>query len=360
MTGTIDPCTAFDLDEAEADLRAGRETIVQFDKPIGDTLLLVDPSEADFEKWPRLPSGAYLERLDALCGTWGEQLKVRFYGHYGQVFDAAILALLPNIGSLSVDCLQDAANLEAIGDLERLSKLHLGVFELRDKAILGKLPVKQLRDLTLSATNTKALDLAPLANALNLKKLYLDGHHKGIAALAQLKGLEAFTFNPKKGLDLGFISAMQGLRALKFNLGGAETIAAIELPELQDMAFTMTRGLSELGDMQRFPKLRRLLMQDQQHIERVQFGAANTQLEHLWFHNCQNLAALGGLADCPKLKSLRWLETQTDPASLRLPESVTHLYMLSGRRKDEAAEKAAIEALGYTAAAHDEAMFFYK
>ena len=79
--------------------------------------------------------------MDALCAEWGDRRKVRFYGHYGQVFDASALQALPNIRSLSIDSLERAINLEAIADLEHLERLHLGVFELEDKDILGKLPV---------------------------------------------------------------------------------------------------------------------------------------------------------------------------------------------------------------------------
>ena len=360
MSCSLHHCMAFGLDGIETDLKAGRDTSAEFDAPLGDALQIVTPRVSDPEKWPLSPTGAYFERLDALCAEWGDRRKVRFYGHYGQVFDASALQALPNIRSLSIDSLERAINLEAIADLEHLERLHLGVFELEDKDILGKLPVKQLHGLMLSQTNTKALDLAPLAEAFNLATLYLDGHHKNIAALAHLDRLETLTFNPKRGLDLAFINGMQNLRALKFNLGGTDTIEAIELAELQDMAFTRTRDLARLGDMQRFPKLRRLLMQDQPHVESLAFGQANADLEHLWFDNCKGPSELRGLADCPQLKRLRWLFTERDPASLALPESVTHVYMLSGRSKDEATEKAAIEALGFTAAPHEEALFSYK
>ena len=172
--------------------------------------------------------------------------------------------------------------------------------------------------------------------------------------------MDEFTFNAKKGLDLSFINGMKNLTALKFNLGGTESIEVIELPELQDIAFTMTRGLAELGDMQRFPKLRRLFMQDQQHIERVQLGSENADLEHLWFYNCKQLNDVPGVEQCANLKSIRWLFTDTEPAMLTLPKSLTHLYLLSGKRKNEAAEIAAIEALGYSACDHPDSWFFYK
>ncbi|MEP3227315.1 MAG: hypothetical protein ABJO01_15155 [Parasphingorhabdus sp.] len=360
MSDILDHCTTFKLDQVEAELQAGYESTVQFDKPIGESLLMVDPEESDFNKWPIEPSVPYLKRLDAMCAKWGERLTVRFYAHYGQIFDGSQLQNLPNIHSLSADSLDQANNLEAIAELKHLSRLHLGVFEQEDKALLSKLPIGQLRELTLSATNTKALDLAPLGAATQLRKLYLDGHYKNIAVLGGLTGLEEFIFNAKTGLDLAFINGMTELKSLKFNLGGTKTIEEIELLHVQDMAFTETRGLCELGDMQRFPSLRRLLMQDQQHISQIKLGAANTALEHLWFYKCKKINALPGIEYCSSLKSLRWLFTEINPASLALPDTLTHLHMLSGKRKSEAQEIAAIEELGYIVDDHPDASFFYK
>lgn len=353
-------CNVFNLDNIEKRLKAGNEASVQFDTPFRDLLQLVDPNEHDLEKWQLIPSGPYLERLDAMCAKWGDRLRVRFYDYWGQPFDAAIVERLPNIRNLSADWLWDAKNLDAIGKLKHLTRLHLEIYNLEDKAILGKLPIAQLEEVILSPSNTKALDLAPLSEATKLRRLYLAGHHKNVASLAALNGLQEFTFSAKKGLDLSFINGMRGLEALKFNLGGIESIEAIELPELSDLSFTMVRGLTELGDMQRFPGLRRLLIQDQQQAERVRFGSANQSLEHLWFYNCKKLAEIEGLDHCDRLKSLRWLFTDKNPNDLKLPRSLTHLLLLSGRRKEEAQEIAAIEAMGYITDDHPEGYFFYK
>ena len=352
---------AFDLDQIELDLKTHGEATVQFDRPIGETLSIVpNNGSADPKDWLQTPSTDYIARLNAMCREWGAKLTVRFYGHYNDVFDGRSVHQFPDVHSLAADCLYEAENVEAIGELPHLSRLSLGIFELKDKAILSKLPLNTLTHLTLTATETKALDLAPLADASALQKLFLEGHHKNIAALANLRGLQEFTFNAKKGLDLSFINGMSDLRALKFNLGGTESIEGITLDRLQDIAFTMVRGLNELGDMQRFPVLKRLLAQDQQQFSSVKFGAGNQELEHLQFYNCGKLTRIEGLEQCPKLLSLRWLFTDSDPAKLNLPKSLTHLHMLSGSRKTEGAEKAAIEALGYIADDHREASFFYK
>jgi len=352
---------AFDLDQVEAELKQGGEATVQFNDPIGQDLSIVPSTgSGNPDTWPLMSSTDYLVRLNSMCSQWGARLTVRFFGHNSDVFDGHCLRDIPEIRSLSVDSIFEAENLEAIGELEHLSQLHLGVFELADKAILAKLPLEKLTHITLSPTQTKALDLAPLADANALQKLYLDGHYKNIAALAALHGLQEFVFNPKASLDLGFINSMVSLRALKLVLGGIQCLADIQLDSLQDIACTQVRGPSDMGDMQRFPALQRVFVQNQKQLDSVQFGAGNPSLEHLWFCNCPNLTEIAGLADCPQLHSLRWLFSDTDPATLSLPKSLAHLHLLSGKRKAEADEKAAIEAMGYIVDDHRDAWFFYK
>ncbi|MEM9501993.1 MAG: hypothetical protein AAF941_09120 [Pseudomonadota bacterium] len=352
---------AFDLDQVEMELRRHGETTVQFDRPIGEMLSIVPANgSTDPKDWPQIPRADYLVRVNSLCREWGPKLKVRFYGHHGDVFDGRSVHQFPDAHSLAVDCIYEAENVEAIGELPHLSRLSLGIYELKDKALLSKLPLEKLTHLTLTATETKALDLAPLAVASALQRLYLEGHHKNIAALANLNELREFTFNAKKGLDLSFINGMSELRALKFNLGGTESIENIALERLQDIAFTMVRGLNELGDMQRFPALRRVLVQEQKQFTRVKFGRGNQELEHLQFFNCGKLTSIEGLAQCPQLLSLRCLLTDIDPASLDLPKSLTHLHISSGKRSDKEKEREVIEAMGYIASDHRDASFSYK
>ncbi|MEP5938086.1 MAG: hypothetical protein ABJ239_07160 [Erythrobacter sp.] len=360
MSGSNNSWT-FDLDQIEADLeRHGRAT-TQFNNPIGDTLSIVQVGgSSDPDDWPQISSAEYLARLNAMCRIWGEKLEVRFYGHHSDAFDGRTLLRIPEVRSLSVDSIFEANNLEAIGELQHLTQLHLGIFELADKAILAKLPLDRLTHLTLSPTQTKALDLSRLESATALKKLYLDGHYKNIATLAALDGLEEFTFNPKKSLDLGFINGMASLLSLKLVLGGTESIAEIALDGLQDLACTQVLGLADLGDMQRFGALQRLLVQDQKQLAGVQFGSGNRQLEHVWFYNCPALTKIAGLADCAKLQSLRWLFTDSDPAALDLPKSLTHLHMLPEKRAAQAGQTSVIEGMGYIADDHPNAEFFYK
>lgn len=365
MTDATDVNLVDDLDLTERRLQEGHYAAVNFQRPISETLhvLVIDAYNPPVDKEiPKRPVSAkdYVARLHGLLDTWGERLTLSFSAHYGEIFDGAVLEQFPQVRSLAIGGLDEVINLEAISGLPHLTRLSLNYYGLKDNDLLGKLPVEQLTDLELGETKTKALDLAPLGRAGKLKRLFLKGHRKNLDALSALHGLEEFTFNATAKGSLAFINGMSGLRVLKFVLGGTASIEEFALPVLEDLAFTMVRGLAELGDMQRFPRLRRLRMQDQQQIRRITFGAGNTALEHLWLVNCSRLAAIDGLSECAQLKSLRWLFTERDPSTLSLPPSLTHLHMLSGKRKSEAAERAAIEKLGYIAEDHEGANFSYK
>lgn len=354
-----------DLDLIEADFRAGNQATVQFTEPIGDTLDITLEEESEQARGFEIPSrqiaaSEYIARVRQMLTKWGEKLTIRFYDHFGEVFDGNCVHIFPETQSLHLGGLSEVENLDAAFTLPHLKRLCLACYWLKDRKLLTHLNFDQLTELVIDQTDTKALDLAPLAQAHKLKRLYLASHHKNIDELSALSSLEKFTLSAKTGLDLSFINGMTNLRTLNFNLGGTRSIADIALPKLEDIAFSMTRNLSELGDMQRFPKLRRLFMQDQQQIESAQFGAGNSALEHLWFYNCGKLTNISGLDQCGNLKSLRWTFTDRDPASLKLPKSLTHLHMLSGKRGRKEPEKAAIQAMGYIADDHEDSWFFWK
>lgn len=356
-----DQCLVEDLDMAEAALKAGHEAQVQFGETLRDDVLVMKfNAQGELIDGPLTPSAPYLERVDAMCARWGDQLNVRFYGHYKDGFDASILARLPNIRSLTVNSLHEVHNPEAIAQVTGLTRLHIGIYELKDRDFLAKLPLAQLTEFTLEETETKALDLAPLARGTRLKLLRIFGHKKNIAALAALTDLEEFAFNPNKATDLSFLNAMTGLRALKFVLGGTDAVGDVSLPHLEDLAFTMVRGLTDIGDLARFPALRRFFVQDQKQLTGLRIARDLPDLRHMWIYNCPVLADIPGLRHATHLTSLRAVKTAIALKALDLPKTLTHLYLFSTKAKEEAAERAAIEALGLIPEDHPDMPFFYK
>lgn len=359
MTSQTYP-SVHDLAEVESILQADGLATIQFDKPLAETLQQF--SLLDGSYGPTIARDAYLEQLGQMCAAWGDKLTVRFFGFYSQTFDAAILREIPQVQSLIVNCIyDDVLNLDVIAELPVLKHLGLGVFDLSDKAILSRLPLHQLETLTVEETNTKALDLSPLETAVRLRRLALYGHKKNIEVIGSLRELEHLSFNPAKTVSCAFLNGLEALRTLNFVLGGKESLADVAtLPAVEDIAMTMVRGLSDLGDLQRFPSLKRLLIQDQPHLASLKVGEANQALEHIWIHNCPSLSDIQGIEDCPRLTSLRAFKTELVTTALALPGSLTHASIFSGKARAEAAEKAAIEARGLVADPHPDMPIAYK
>jgi hypothetical protein len=123
----------------ESKIAEGNHVILQFDKPIY--------------------SGELLRQINNLCGEFGRQLEVRFYGHYEICFDASVLHSLPDAAALSVDCLTEATNLSALSDLRNLRHLSLGVYRLEEPDFLKRLQLQNLETLCICETAKSNFDL---------------------------------------------------------------------------------------------------------------------------------------------------------------------------------------------------------
>lgn len=205
-----------------------------------------------------------LKKVNALCKVFGAKLEVRFYGHYGTTFDASVLKSLPDAKWLSIDCLDAIDNIEDLYRHKSLSKLSFGVFNFDDPNFLIKLNLKHLTELRLSDTKKKNIDLAPIGVAPELKTFVVAGHTKNIQSLETSKTIESLWLRSiTKKQSLAFVSNMIGLKSLDIMLGGRESINEIAHPKLSELNIVRVRGLKELGDMMRFPKLQQLRIEDQ-------------------------------------------------------------------------------------------------
>lgn len=149
--------------EIQAIVDQGQSPTVQFSKPIYDR--------------------PFLENLNSLCVEFGSDLEVRFFGFYGRAFDASVLASLPNVRRLAVDCLTRIEQEDWLYKLSSLERLSFGVFEFARNDFLAGLPLENLKQLSVSETKNRKLDLGVLHRCENLTDLFVHGHTKNIEAL---------------------------------------------------------------------------------------------------------------------------------------------------------------------------------
>lgn len=318
-----------DREEISAIIARGATPVVQFSAP-GYT--------------PEL-----LKALDELCATFGPQIQIRFYGHYREGFDAAVLLYLPSVRCLLVDCLTQIENEDCLWRLPKLEQLSFGVFEFDRPDFLSGFALERFTGLTLVETRKRNLDLAPLARCGRLTELFINGHTRNIAILAALPGLTTLTLSaiPKRQ-DLAFVDEVTRLRSLSIFLGGRETIDEINHPDLEKLHIARVRGLASLGVLGRFPALRRLLVEDQLQLREI--SLCGTHLQELGLINCKNLARIDGLDQQGELAHFRTARTALDLDYLlnrSWSPSMQVLALYSGSEKWNRAAREELDRRGY-------------
>lgn len=303
----------------------------------------------------------YLDFIQQACAALGEWLEVRFYDHFEEAFDASVLDHLDEIRRLSIDGLETIRHPEAIGRLPRLTSLRFGPRRLAHRGVLSTLGVHRLTDFTLASTPTPAIDLAPLADARALHSLRLLGHGKNPEAVGHLDQLVELAIQPSAKSQLDFLSRLACLETLKFVLGSATSVAAIDtLPRLQDLSFREVRHLEEIGSLERFPRLRRLLLSDQPRVAALHVGRRNASLEHLYLYSVPSLQALHGLSELPALQSLFAYDSRLVLPWSELPPTLTHFRLMTKAMKGRAAHESEVRARGLVPDVHPGSQFFYK
>lgn len=290
---------------------------------------------------PEAYSTKILQHVNEACRLAGNRLQVRFYGHYGTHFDAVVLRQLPDVRDLAVDCLRHIDNEEEIGRLPLLERLVFGVFEMDRPDFLRSLNLGQLTRLVLVENRQRNIDLKPLGQCRSLEDLFVNGHAKGIAEVANLPLLRRLTLSAyAKANSLHFIGAIENLAQLTLILGGRSQIDDLTSESLAMLQILRVRGLATLGDLSRLPALAALRVEDQAQLAAVDFSGAD--LERIWLFNCKTLSALHGLEGQCRLREFFASRVALDLDWLRdrdWPPSATSVRLFSGSKKwNDAAE----------------------
>jgi hypothetical protein len=286
--------------------------------------------------------------LNEACGQVQDRLQVRFYGHYGTRFDAALLRHLPEARDVSLDCLTEIVNEDEVGRLPKLKYLRFGVFELNRPDFLQTIDLGRLKRLVLAANRKRNIDLSPLAQCGPLEELFVQGHSKGIDAIAKLPhlhklGLSAYA----KTLSLGFISSISTLKELTLILGGRVNLHDLSSTTIVTLQILRVRGLARLGDLSRLPALVALRIEDQLQLSRLDLRGAN--LERLWLFNCRTLAEIPGLELQQRLREFCASGVALDLDALRdreWPPTIRSVSLFSGSKKWNDAARGRLNARG--------------
>ena len=300
----------------------------------------------------------YIERIQLACIEHGDAYLLRFYDHMECDFDAAILDRLSAVQRLQIDPYGAILNPEAVGRLPKLKALTLAPRGKPKPDILDAMGVKRLEYFTLADSSTSPIDLAPLGGAQSLRTLRLLARGRNSEAIGNCGALTELSMHPSDKIDLGFINRLQQLEVLKFSLGRIRSIEAIRnLPQLRDLSFDNVASLEELGDLQRFPRLRRLQINYQRRLKTLRVGPGNVGLEHMLV---SGIDTIHGFSELPALKSFWNFNGAFAPDWAELPPSLTNFALVTPSLKKREKHFAEVRARGLNPEQHPDALFFYK
>lgn len=194
-----------------------------------------------------------------------------------------------------------------------------------------------------------------------MQVLRLLSRGKNTEAVGTCRSLQELAIVPSDKFDLASIGQLQSLEVLKFVLGKTTSVAKVpSLPELRDLSFKEVHSLERLGDLERFPKLRRLQLEDQKRVEKIAVGPSNADLEHIRLYGVPALRRISGLKRLPRLKSLWAYDSSFEPDWASLPPSLTHFQLVSKRMKGRTEHDDEVRAHGLIPGPSPDASFFYK
>ncbi len=322
---------SIDKNLIKAELESNKHVIVQFSGKVHDDAIFND--------------------LNELCQNYNKNFGIRFYGYYGDTFDCAILNKIPYVKCLYIDCLQKADNISVITELQHLQKLHIGIFELQDTEILGAENLAGLKELTISSTKTKGLNLKYLKNYNFLNYLCVCGHTKNIDTIGELRNLSSLALHLiGNKISVDFINKLKNLETLRFMLGGRENINEIDENEIKRLEIVRVRGFKELKNISKFKKLNSLLIEDQIQLANIDFDRPLEYLEEIKLLNCKTLSKINGLDNLASLKHLRIYTTNIDFDTLikqPLPESLDIFAFYTDKEKVDKAIYEKLKNMGY-------------
>ncbi len=332
MTERLTDLPQIDLSQINSILASGKDVTIQYSK--------------------KCYSNALLRQIDSICLTHGERIEVRFYGHYSESFDAACLANIPNVEWLSIDCLQRISAIDHLYELRNLKRLSIGVYELEVPEILSKVRIKDLNQLSIGDAKSCKIDLSPLAQCSELRKLHISSQSTGFNVLSSLPELSDLRLiSIKKKQSLAVVSLIPKLSKLFLLLGGRENIDEISHSGLRDLSIVRVLGFSSIGDLSRFPMLERLLIEDQLKLEFVDLRNASSSLRHLFLLNCKSLRKIGSIGHLAELEELRVYKTNIELDDILAeprPSSLSIFALYTGKTKADKTVRSRLDSLGYS------------
>jgi len=229
----------------------------------------------------------------------------RIYSGGYSVADLTPLSCMDNIRKLTINCIRDVTNLDAITSLINLKSLDIHIENLQDFSFADKLP-EGLKALSITSIGNR-LDVKQLTRLQNLERLQLIKCKKNtdaVAELSNLRYLQLLGFVPK---SYDFINQLQNLKILNLwngNVGDlSELYGNISIEALS--LFHLPKLLT-LDVIPNLPKLKALWACQLTNVKTLP-DLSKSSVEYIYFENMKHLNDFSGAEFAENLKSFHCL-----------------------------------------------------
>lgn len=213
-------------------------------------------------------------------------IEVRAYGGYdGSIRDTEFLRHFPSARRVSVDALYDLGSFDGLRHLSQ-----------------------HLESLALGQTRRRQ-SVEALSRFKGLRILYLEGHHKGIEVLSELRDLRGLTLRSITLPELDILVPLGKLRSLDIKLGGIRDLSPLsEMKQIEYLELWMIRGLSDLSEVAGLTRLRYLFLHALRQVSGLPDLSQCEHLERIHLETMKGLTDLRPLRSAPVLKDLSMVD----------------------------------------------------
>jgi len=293
-----------------------------------------------------------LQSLNELAGKLNSNFQIRFYGHDKQTLDCKTLLKINHVKNLSINCLKKVKNLTHLSKLSQLEKLIIGIDEFNETEVLNYDNLKNLVELNINTLKIKNLNLDYLKKYTKLKLLAISGNHKNIESIGTIESLETLNLSsiPHK-ISFEFVNKLKKLKHLHISFGSRDNIDELTIESLETLTILWVKNLNSLTNLSRFKNLKYFNIENQAKIESIEFNTKMKSLTKLGINNCKGMSKLD-LHNLVALKTLiisRSLKLNFENIiNQKLPSTLKHINVYTGRKNLDKEIKNKIKQLGYT------------
>lgn len=231
-----------------------------------------------------------------------DDIELRIYSFHNVTCDLSFLRNIRNVKKLSLEYIDNAIGVEHISSLQGLKSLIIGIYGLDSFRFLETLP-DHLKHLSLLATSSKKPDLKYITRFTGLKKLFIEGHTKGIENIASLVDLETVTLKSISTTDINYLSTLRKLWSLDIKLGGIRDFTAIEgMGNIKYLELWQIRGLENIAFISSLVGLQNLFLQSLPHVQSLPSLVRLKKLRRISLHNMKGLTDLSTLGQAIALE----------------------------------------------------------